>query len=375
MKIELQRRMNVETWDVKATLAFPQRRDEVQALLKMVLEKGALTASDVVHRQQGLLPGRAKIMGERLLTMVADLNLLKQDGERWSLTELGQASVEEGQTYVPEDDLWRFHWSDDPLVKSPLLHVQRIPPGNRWDRDNTPTKPTTDMHARGPVVRDLLHPVVKTRRVRVDSIAKNGHSVGQTTLSVSVSAEPGQAARLLIKGNLPKHGEGGTKVEASWPMNAVRHEDLLSELFADLPRGEWNGHALLVPFDGMSNKERSTQMTTVTVDDPVVDDLGEFDVVRIQQVPLLPATQDDAVAWATWLVWDRWQATPWPEDVSVRWTDFSDGLGVDGAKDMPAPRLSERIAYLKQKGEDRSPTEQVALMRAHAVMDLGGGEA
>ena len=42
MKIELQRRMNVETWDVKATLAFPQRRDEVQALLKMVLEKGAL---------------------------------------------------------------------------------------------------------------------------------------------------------------------------------------------------------------------------------------------------------------------------------------------------------------------------------------------
>ena len=146
--------MNVETWDVKATLAFPQRRDEVQALLKMVLEKGALTASDVVHRQQGLLPGRAKIMGERLLTMVADLNLLKQDGDRWSLTELGQASVEEGQTYVPEDDLWRFHWSDDPLVKSPLLHVQRIPPANRWDRDNTPTKPTTNMHTREPVVRD-----------------------------------------------------------------------------------------------------------------------------------------------------------------------------------------------------------------------------
>ena len=79
-------------------------------------------------------------MGERLLIMVADLNLLKQDGDRWSLTELGQASVEEGQTYVPEDDLWRFHWSDDPLVKSPLLHVQRIPPANRWDRDNTPTK-------------------------------------------------------------------------------------------------------------------------------------------------------------------------------------------------------------------------------------------
>ena len=104
-------------------------------------------------------------------------------------------------------------------------------------------------------------------------------------------------------------------------MNDVRHEDLLSELFADLERGEWNGHALLVPFDGMSNKERRNQMTTVTVDDPVVDDLGEFDVVRIQNVPLLPATQADAVAWATWLVWDRWQATPWPEEVSRRWTE------------------------------------------------------
>ena len=158
-------------------------------------------------------------------------------------------------------------------------------------------------------------------------------------------------------------------------MNEVRHEDLLSELFDDLPRGEWNGHALLVPFDGMSNKERRTQMTTVTVDDPVVDDLGEFDVVRIQQVPLLPATQADAVAWATWLVWDRWQATPWPEEVSRRWTEYSDALGVDGADDMPAPRLAERIADLRQKGEDCSPTERVALMRAHAVMDLGGGEA
>jgi hypothetical protein len=39
------------------------------------------------------------------------------------------------------------------------------------------------------------------------------------------------------------------------------------------------------------------------------------------------------------------------------------------------PSLSERVLDLIVKGIERTPTESIALMRAQAVLDLGGGEA
>jgi hypothetical protein len=377
MKIELQRRLDVESWEMKATVAFPQRRDEVQAVLALTGQRGHLTAADLVHREHGLLPGRAEIMGARLLTMVSDLKLLEQKGDQWLLTDLGRSSLDEGRTYVPEEDLWQMHWTEDPLVQSPLLSVERImTKGNdRWNHDKRPTAPTSRWTSRKPVVHELLKEVNKTRRVRVDDLQKNGHLIGRNSLGVSIVAEPGQQASLHVQGNLPTHGGDTTSIDHRRSLQDVRHEHLLSQLLHDAPRGSWNGQALEIAFEATSFKERRTQMATVTIDQPDLDNLGAFDVVQIRDVPLLPATPEDAWAWAKWLLWDEWKETPWPEAQRSRWTALCDSLGVTDASRASQPGLRERVMDLIVKGIERTPTESMALMRAQAVMDLGGGEA
>jgi len=377
MKIELQRRLDVESWEMKATVAFPQRRDEVQAVLALTKQRGHLTAADLVHREHGLLPGRAEIMGARLLTMVSDLKLLEQKGKEWALTELGRSSLEEGRTYVPEEDLWQMHWSEDPLVQSPLLSVERIASkGNsRWDHDKRTTASTNRWASRRPVVHELLREVSKTRQVRIDHLWKNGHLIGKKSLGVSIVAEPGQQASLHVQGSLPKHGDGTTSIDHRRILHDVRHEDLLSQLLLDAPRGSWNGHALEIAFEATSFEERRNQMATITIDQPNLDVLGAFEVVEIRDVPLLPATPEEAWTWAKWLLWDEWKETPWPEAQRSRWTALCDSLGVTDDGRALQPSLRERVMDLIVKGIERTPTESIAFLRAQAVLDLGGGEA
>jgi len=116
-------------------------------------------------------------------------------------------------------------------------------------------------------------------------------------------------------------------------------------------------------------------MATITIDQPDLDGLGAFEVVQIRDVPLLPASPEDAWAWAKWLLWDKWKETPWPEAQTSRWTAICESLGVTDAGRALQPSLSERVLDLIVKGIERTPTESIALMRAQAVLDLGGGEA
>ena len=69
MRIEMNRKVDVVAYEVLATLAFPEDRTEVLSLLQMAEEFGSLTGDQVVDRRSGLLPGRPRVMGKRLLNM------------------------------------------------------------------------------------------------------------------------------------------------------------------------------------------------------------------------------------------------------------------------------------------------------------------
>ena len=126
MRIEMSREIRVKAYEVVAKLAFPEDRTEVLSLLQMANHLGSLSASDIVDRRSGLLPGRPKVMGFRLLNMLVDLGLLENfHSKEFTLTEYGSEALENETIFIPEESSWKIWVTEDPLFPSHILHVER----------------------------------------------------------------------------------------------------------------------------------------------------------------------------------------------------------------------------------------------------------
>ena len=111
------------------------------SLLQMAEEFGSLTGEQVVDRRSGLLPGRPRVMGKRLLNMAADLELLEGGHSgRFNLTEYGSETLENETVFVPEEASWTIWVTEDPLFPTTILHVERHREG-RSDRDRRGVQP------------------------------------------------------------------------------------------------------------------------------------------------------------------------------------------------------------------------------------------
>ena len=80
---------------------------------------GSLSASDIVDRRSGLLPGRPKVMGFRLLNMLVDLGLLENfHSKEFTLTEYGSEALENETIFIPEESSWKIWVTEDAISLS-----------------------------------------------------------------------------------------------------------------------------------------------------------------------------------------------------------------------------------------------------------------
>ncbi len=377
MRIEMNRKVDVVAYEVLATLAFPEDRTEVLSLLQMAEEFGSLTGEQVVDRKSGLLPGRPRVMGKRLLNMAADLDLLEQgNGGRYNLTEYGHETLENETVFVPEEASWTIWATKDALFPTTILHVER-------HREERPNRDRRGVQPLPPFVTsitnsniDLIRPHhTGSSQVRVKEIKLKGRlSESKADLTLIIIADYGQETVARIRG---KVGSGkGNQVDQRIQFEGPEHLSLFSLLMEQSEFGvDWavNEGVLRAGFNELSLTELRNHLKTIHVEQPDLDNMGSFNSVELKSIPLIPRTGDDARKWAEWEFWTDFHGHPWPDQLNSNWAPLSERFDLLSHGVANVPSISNRIDQLRSiPGDELTVADLKQIRRCQAIIDLGG---
>jgi len=306
--IVLRRRIAVRCWNVLGMIAKASKRPELIPVLLRAREQDQTSAEDVAEHLF-FEPRARRVVAERLLRIAASYGLLAQN-ERWfTLTEAGILALDSEQVFVPERGSWTIWASNDPLLGYPILRVEPWSEPTAFDevqraknRDSE-TREFVDVPRtlRAAVGRVAAPPGGGGGLLRIDELADTAESV-----------DPDD--RLTLAWNV---GEGAMRLEGTLRgarMNTVLDapsttvEDVWQQLLESAGLWScWDGarNALLVGFEETEDRERESLLRDLAISTPTLGDLGEFDAVTIQDVPLHARTANDAGHWAAWRLQTR----------------------------------------------------------------------
>jgi hypothetical protein len=379
MRIELKRRIKVQAFEVLATFAFPEERTEILSLLQMANSMGPLNGERVVDRKQGLLPGRPKVMGTRLLNMAVSMDLLEVNGGTYMLTEFGRENLDNEFVFVPEKSTWTVWVADDPLIPASVIHVERHKEG-RPDKNRMETQVLpAPLLALNDTKVELLRPHhTKDTQMRIKRIEEKGRSSSvNTELELTLLADVGQETILRVNGSL---GTGqSNEINQRIPFDAPPHSKLFTMLMqlSDYANDWHHEESILsVSFTDLNNDERQNHTKRMHVKKPQLEGLGRFNTVELLDIPLKPRGDQDARKWAEWEFWNNLTTHPWDTEIASRWIGISERFTLPNRGLAHPPTVAERINDLLGLGIENIMVKDLTQLRmCQAVRDIGGEPA
>lgn len=360
------RKVKVYCWNVKATIALLDRRDDLMPVLKRALENDGTHPKDVAGHLLGEEVGR-EVVGRRLLDSCTGLGLLEKRGEqqrpRYFLTENGHKALEAGSVLVPEEGTWTIWACNDPLLDYPILRVEPYNESSAFDEvhgnKKQEARDRNDGFERFPKwleasLGKVSRPsAVGTKEIRLDSIGSSVDPVADHS-DLEIIWTP-EARGLNLNGNL-----SGSDVHATPPAPKVSFDDVWRELL----KGEslWDSWAqeanhLLVSFDQTESSEREPMQRNLKFSKPNLAKYGSFEPTS-RRVEIFPATESDAQAWAEWKLKNRINTYAIESDFFV-WREQSISCFGDYGNALTLPARSElagRIWSERQNQEKQSRT-------------------
>lgn len=260
-----------------------------------------------------VLPGLTDAGRDNLASFVRMLGLVDGGG---ALTALGHDVADTDEAPVPEQGVYALYVASHPLLGDRILDARRLGSGRgpRFD-DIGPLERSPD---RGVLFRSVLDP---TQRFVLRDLPTNhgqpGRLVeragGTCTVRWTLDFAAGADAWRL-QGALPD-GSGLRALQHEPESHAVDLDELLADWAAGPLRAEglWDHDAgvLSVPFDDVTGEERASFRRALVLERVEVEGHAWSDV-QLEDVPLGPRSQDDALAWGTALLVDRLTEDPRP---------------------------------------------------------------
>jgi hypothetical protein len=290
--IILQRPIAVRCWNVLGMIAKSSKRPELMPVLLRARERSQTSAEDVAEHLFFEQRSR-RVVAERLLRIAARYGLLAEN-ERWfTLTETG----------VAEHGSWTIWASNDPLLDYPVLRVDPWSEPTAFDELRGKDK-ANDEREFVDVPRTLCESVGRVAAppggggalLRIDELADKGEEVDPDAV-LRLVWNVGEG-KMRLEGTL-RGARLNTVVDAPSIASEAVWQQLL-ELEGLWSRWDRTRSALLVGFDETEDRERESLLRDLAIVTPTLANLGKFDTVTIQNVPLHARTANDAGHWVAW---------------------------------------------------------------------------
>jgi hypothetical protein len=305
MKLVLERTLEIQRYRIIAEVARTQKRDELHAVLLLAQERGHISAKMVADE---LLGNRPETVGKRLIQICVTHNLLVEQQSNYVLTETGQTALEKEKIFIPERGTWEIWVTDDPLWASALIQIK---PFNETQARNE-IKNQKVLKERCEDMQDIPNWLVKklqgqiitpladrNAEYRFDELAEKGELVVTPDANITATLSIGNTSDLLFTGKVVNKD---CRYQEQHPMTfqSAWHQILQQQNW--LTRWRTQQEVLDVSYQDLSEQELASFHKDYPISKPYLTDLDRFDDTIINNVPIAPATQQDANDWAHWLL-------------------------------------------------------------------------
>ncbi len=358
--IKLRRKVDIQTFEVEGTIARGQERPEFLAVVRLAADLGRpINGEDVVRELLGNLPSQ---IGWRVIERCIQLGLLERDGNKGSatLSDAGRKALEEDMILVPEEGLWRIYFAEDPLLDSPVVHIERFEGVKAYEERNklyngngnrdTDTRIPPQI-SRALSQTEFFTSIVNGNLFQILELAKSGFKAETKEIYLLLEWPKDGEPSVMLRGKLNRHVsqkgllEVDHKLQLPLNLEELSYEDLWIKLAAhgsgqeeSLIQRYFDEERVLIlptPFDRtLGESEKLTMKKDISVSSisltsytesrvafwqPAEEgkdfNLGRFDETILHQVDLVPMNDDEATKWCQWLQMQAIKSYQTPESL------------------------------------------------------------
>ena len=364
MKASLKKEVEIRDIAVFAELAVWEKRPDLQSLCVAAQDDQGVLNEDAVDTVLSGLSPRAR---KNLLRHLDYIQLVNRNG---ALTALGRRCASSGEAPAWEQGVYRLLVASHPLFDSHVLDFRRAPSDWR-DHDFNNRAPLPSWFS---VKSDRVFTSIfdKSKRFNVSKFpAAQGQNPvcrieGTTkgTLQWDIDLASGDNEWTIegqVSGNSGRRGKFQSAPESVEP-------DELVDIFADWEPLQWDVQKgrLAMAYDGkIEPGGRESFLRSRRYKNKPVRKFGSFDEVEVRDVPVGPATKDDARTWAKAILVAQAKAENKyivPDIYPSDWSNIVNGTPLEElAGDAPDPvalsevngrPLADRMRWLLAAGTD-----------------------
>ncbi len=303
MKASLKTEVEIRDIVVFAEIAVWEKRPDLQVLCATAQAQGALNGDAV----DTVLPGLSCRARENLLRHLRYIGLVRNG----ALTALGRRCASSGEAPAWEQGVYRLLVASHPLFDSHVLDFRRTP-GDWRDRDFDNHEPLPSWLS--PNRDRVFTSIFQSKRFNISRFpASQGQNPvcrieGMTTgkLQWDIDLASGDNKWTIegqVSGDWNRRGKFQSAPESVEPGKLV-------DIFADWePQWDMQMGRLAMEYDGkIGQGGRESFRRSRQYNDKQVRNFGPFDEIVVRDVPVSPATKDDARTWATAILVARSEA-------------------------------------------------------------------
>lgn len=301
--LSLTRRIDLEKYDLLMEIGRQENRQELHSILLLGLDTGGkITPNDICEK---LLLDRPLQVGRAILDRCRYLDLVDYDDR---LTDIGYEAIKNEKVFIPERGRYLLWYTDDPLHKSKVLHIEGLAETplyneihvNRNGNQQTNNEKTEEIPNKIKALEGKTLTIfgkgksrIQIRKINTQGIKKKLDA--NESQRVTLKLNPKQISKTAFDGRF-KFEEPKPEInyEQSWRSILGPHS------------AQWetiNNHsALKTNYLGLDEKELFSFTTNLHLNKPTLYTYGQFEDTTIQNIPIKPATQSDAMKWGKHLL-------------------------------------------------------------------------